>query len=283
MLFAELRENLKTKVAPAYTMTGSDIFLVNKAIDLILTATGTNDLNVVRFDDDVTDDQINAALSNVSMFGGKTAVVVRGVGDARVILEKCAKKDIVPVDCNPMAEALVVRLITQNKKFSPDIATILARACENNFSRVNGEMQKLDAYCDGAVTAEAVDAIVTKTEKYQVYELGNALLKKDATKARTILENLLSGDVDEYAVFGSLVSFAKRLFYIANAKVGDGDLAKHLGVHPYAVISTRRDGRWVTSDFATKLYQTALDYEYQIKSGRLPINRATILLVGELL
>jgi len=173
-------------------------------------------------------------------------------------------------------------MIMQNKKFSQEMASMLARICENNFASVSNEVQKLDAYCDNSVTKRDIDTIVNKTEKYQAYELGNALLKRDVNQANRILENLLSNDMDEYAVFGSLLSFSRRLFYAICSGLTDAELAKFLGVHPYAVTATRRDGKWIGKDRAIQIYERALDLETQIKSGKILAERATVFLVREM-
>ena len=285
MLFENLRAELKTKVAPAYIMTGTDVFLINKAIELILTEANVDTLNVVQLEEDITDDVINATLQNVSMFGGAVVAVIRGITESRVILGKHKKSEVITVDCNPMSESLVVKMILQNKKFTYDAAVGLARACENNYSRVAGEVEKLTCYCDDKATIDIpdVDKIVTKTERYQVFELSTALMKTDIVKVNVVLQNLESCDVDEYAVFASLLTFTKRLFYITNSRLSDGELAKHLGVHPYAIISTRRDGKWVDAKLSRQIYERALDYEFQIKSGKVLANRATVMLIGEMM
>jgi len=257
-------------------MTGSDIFLVNKSVELILQASGIDKMNVVRLDDGVGLNEINIHLSNVSMFGGGVAVVVRTNDETRLFLKPVKDlKQAEKVDCNPMSENLVVRLIMQNKFFNQDTAMKLAKICENDFARVYNEMQKLEAY------GTFDESIITKTEKYQVYELSNALIKKDIARAENILKSFSESGVDDYAVFGNLVSFARRLFYCKQSPMSDGDLAKFLGVNPYAVIALRRDTRNITKSQATEIYGRALDLEYQIKSGRVATNRAVILLVGE--
>ena len=87
MLFADLRASLKEKIAPAYIASGADVFLINKSVELILAAAQIPPLNVVRMEEDATADAINAALQNVSMFGGQNAVVIRGLNDTRLYLQ----------------------------------------------------------------------------------------------------------------------------------------------------------------------------------------------------
>ena len=284
MLFAELKKNLQTKIAPAYIMSGGDIFLINKSVDLILGAAGVDAVNTVRLDEGTDQNAINNTLKNVPMFGSKTAIVIRGLADTRVFLDPIKNdKDAERVDCNPMAHDLVVRMICQNKKFAPVEADYLAKICDDNYSLVNNEMQKLSAYAVGRnVTRADIDEIVTKTEKYQVYEIANAVLRRDTRRAHAIFDALGKTDIDEYAVFASLVSFARRLFYVKSSTAPDADIAKFLGVHPYAVISTRRDSREISRACAETFYKTALELEYGIKGGKILAPRASVLLLGAL-
>jgi len=286
MLFAELRASLKEKIHPSYVMTGSDIFLINKSIELILAAAGVDAMGVIGLDESVTIDEINVNLPNISMFGGGTAVVIRGVEQTHVILKpikdfKTAQK----VDCNPMTENLVVRLIMQNKKFPQDSAFTLARMCENNYAMVANEIEKLvNYYHDKESIASAdIEKIVNKTEKYQIYELSNALVKKDSTRAQNILQTLISSGVDEYAIFGGLVSFVRRLFYCKSSGLSDAELGKFLGCNPYAITATRRDARAMSRDAVMLIYQSVLELEYKIKSGKITTHSAIVMTVGAML
>jgi len=275
MLFQDLRVSLKEKIAPGYVFVGSDIFLVNKSIDLVLSACNIDRLGVINMDEGVGVDQINASLMNVSMFGSGNAVLIRGE-KTYLYLKSTNPKDIVEIDCNPMSESLVVRMIMQNKEFDLALATKLARICDNNFSHVSNEVEKLLSY--GDVTA--IDQIVTKTEKYQIYELSNAMLKRDP-RSGLILETLLQSGIDDYAVFSSLLFFVRRLWYTKSSDKTDADLAKVLGCNPYAITALRRDSKHISKDKANDMYKRALLLEYQIKSGKIFANRAVTILMGE--
>jgi DNA polymerase-3 subunit delta len=204
--------------------------------------------------------------------------------DTRVFLRPAGVKETEKVDCNPMGEEMVVRMILQNKKFTPDAAVMLARVCENNFAAVSNEMEKAMAFYHdkSAIDREDIAQIVSKTEKYQIYELSNAIMKKDTAKAVEILQTFTLLGVDEYAVFGNLVAFCRRLFYAKTSPQPDAAVAAFLGLKPYAVTFVRRDGR-ITAEKAADIYAKALDLEYQIKSGKILAGRAAVLLTGAFL
>jgi len=288
MLFANLKTALKTEIKPAYLLTGSDVFLINKAIELILSAAKIDALNVIKIDEDTDATEINSLSRNQSMFGGATATIVRGLTETKIILDP-SSKIIEPVDCNPMSQDVVTKLIInqftqEGKTVNQATATHLATSQNNDYSRINNEIIKLiNFYKDKKeLTVDDISPLISKTEEFQVYELGNALLKKDLNKATTIYNNLVAINTDEYALFGSLVSLIKRLFYALSSPMTDAELGAYLKCHPYAVTATRRDGRHL-KDTIINIYKTALELEYKIKSGQISCDHAIILLKGALL
>jgi DNA polymerase III delta subunit len=285
VIFAELKKNLGQKIAPAYIMTGSDVFLINKSVELILGAVGADPNNTVRMEEGTDMNTVNNAWKNVAMFGAKTVVVTRGIDTARVYIDPIkADREAERVDCNPMTHDLVVRMICQNKKFAPAEADYLATICADNYSAVNNETEKLTAYVGNRdrVTRADIDETVTKTDKYQIYELSNAILRRDIARAHAVFDALSNTDIDDYAVFASIASFARRLFYAKTSQKPDGEIAKFLGVNPYAVTATRRDARGITQPAACEFYRGALELEYGIKMGKLSAPRAVVLLLGAL-
>jgi len=287
MQFANLRNTLKTEIKPAYVLTGSDIFLVNKAIELILAAAKINPLNVIRFDESHDANEINALSRNESMFGGPTATIVRSLTDTRIILQP-GTKVFEPVDCNPMTSDLVTKLAINQfsqsgKTVNQDSAAYLAASQNNDYARVNNEIIKLISYYNDKkeLSLTDIESLITKTEEFQIYELGNALLKKDTIKAKIIC-NALSKGTDDYAIFANLLSLTRRLFYALCSPASDSELASFLKVHPYAVTASRRDGKHLRVDIMD-IYRNALDLEYQIKTGRISAEHALVLLQGSLL
>ena len=183
-----------------------------------------------------------------------------------------------------MTEQLVIRLITQNKKFPLDAATHLAKVCENNFSQIHNEMQKLDAYYmdKTALTPADIDAIVTKTTKYQIFELTDAITKRDVARVTTLFDYLEQTGADEYSVFAMLMSHTRKMFFARASLMHDTELGKYLGVHPYSITVLRRAPN-MTAVRAADLYTAAIEYEYQIKSGKILPWRAALALAGQLL
>ena len=306
MLFANLKASLKDGLKPAYLLFGEDVFLVNKAIELITEAANVDIVGITRLDEAATSSEVIAKCRTVAMFGGRRAVIVRPAGEKLfdkgltaylaapdtecVVILVCDKaanvKNTEVIDCNPMSEDLVVKLIARaaadgGKKINEDAVRLLARFCDNNFARVNNELNKLLHYfCDRPViTTQDVSEIAIKSENYQIYELGNAVLKKDTEGSERILKTLLASGLEEYALFGNILATIRRVFWAVRTKVPAEAVAALLKCHPYAVTASRRDFAALATGI-TSSYKKATDLEYQIKSGKISVTSALTLLQG---
>ena len=301
MKFVELRTGLSLKVEPIYLVFGSDGFLVNKAIELIKNVAGAVDVS--KFDESDAVKDIVFSANTLSMFGGKRLIVVRRADgllkekefvsylknpnpNCVVILtsesekEPAGAKGIICVDCSPIVGGVLLKLIAKQvqdngKNMSEAGAIELAKHCNNNYSRIDNEIVKLvNCVDDKVIDVTHVQSYVTRYEaESPVYEFGNALVRGNLAESDRILANLKAGGVDEYAIFGGLVSMFRRLYYSLCTTCENERVAKLLGGSPYAVMYARRDNRALTSRVAG-LYRFVLDLEYKIKSGQVSIASA---------
>jgi len=296
MKFAELKKSLQTEVKPVYSIFGTDFYLVGKAIELITNAVTTDSLNISRLDDSFTAQDIITECRTVSFLGGKRVVVVKpctqditeylkspNVDSVLVLVTEAPLKNTEAVDCNPMSVDLLVKLIANQlaahgKKITPDGASLLCNYCANMYSRIDGELNKLVNFFPekDALGIDEINQIVTKTQEYQVYELSNAICCGNLNRAEEILRTLQDQGVEDYAIFGNLVSSLRRIYYSLVCKSPNEAVANVLGCSPYAVNYARRDHRALAPRIA-KLYAHALDLEYQIKSGKISVHNAIVL------
>jgi DNA polymerase III delta subunit len=306
--FVELKLSLKTKTALVYILFGEDIFLVSKAIELITASAGVlNDqLDISRLGEDATAEGIVAECRTVSFMGGNRVVVVKPAAEGQftktlgkyfespathctlIMMLPVAKLSasieqlagVQLVDCNPMTPEIIVKLVIKQfadsgKVINAEDATLLMNYCGNSYTRINNEIKKLIGFCGDAVcvTRTDIEQMVTKTQEFQVYELANAVTKGDITVAEHIMQNLSASGVEDYALFGNLVSHLRRLYYSLSTKANNEVVASYLKCSPYAVNYARRDNKHLQGKIEG-LYSSALEYEYQIKSGKISASSA---------
>jgi len=308
MEFIKLKATLKEKIEPVYLLYGSDNFLINKSIELIVAQCKTED--ITKFDDKSSVTEIVMASQTFSMFGDKRVVVVRGV-EEKLLKEKELKKyienpnsecvlilvfagDKAPVvkciqfvNCNVIKGDILLKLIAKqfsdnNKKITSSASSLIAKYCQDNFAKIDNEISKIINFYSNVETIEVshVEEIISKDEDFQIYELGNAICVRDLEKAQTILGRLKSSGVDDYAIFGNLVSMLKRLYYSLKTTCPQDKVAGVLKCSPYAVMYARRDNKRLVPKIAS-IYKQALDLEYKIKSGQIAIPSAIDILMLE--
>jgi DNA polymerase-3 subunit delta len=104
--------------------------------------------------------------------------------------------------------------------------------------RLERELEKLTLYCRGGeATDEAIDQVCTPDDEARIFDLMDAVGRRERTRAFALLETIFaSGDPrnDANAVFFSLLRHVRMLD--AASQLGESDqstAAKQLGVHPY--------------------------------------------------
>ena len=305
MNFVDLRNALKHEIKPVYLINGSDIFLVQKSVDLIIEAANVAnaDLDISRLDNMASAEAIIAEASTVSFFGGRRIVIVRPFVNEQlnanmkkylanpnpqcvlILVSDIAKiKDVQTVNCNPMSMDVLTKLIANqlsksNKKITQAAATMLCEYCDNTYARIDGELNKIINFFADKQTIDTDDigAVVTKPIEHQIYELANSICTNSFERSEQILVVLQQSGTDDYAIFGGLVSAFRRLFYSLTTTADREVVASVLGCNPFAVHYARRDNAHLVAKISN-LYAYALDLEYQIKGGKISTENAIILL-----
>lgn len=303
MDFAQLKTSLKTNLGAVYLLYGTDYFLINKGVDLLRAALPTAEFN--KFDETTPADTVVTALATSGFFSKQRLVVYQlpekgdlsavrdylkhPVPDSVLVLLDYREKTTfnlttaIMVNCNPMPADILRPLIAKQIEphtITPDAAQYLIDATGGCYGIIDNELQKFLAFYPDVktFTTEHLAPYLAKTIDYQVYELGSAILQRQVATAARIWAFLQSSNINEYAVFGGIVSQLRRAYY-ATATTGDINVVgKVLGCSPYAVKYSRRDFGQKPAD-VRQCYQQGLSLEYQIKSGQLSVPQAVASLI----
>ena len=302
MDFAQLKASLKNQVAPAYLLYGTDYFLINKAVSLIQNALPNAELT--RFGDDANSDEIVTALATTSFFTSARLVVAtlgdrpslsainqylkNPVADSTLVLISYQEKplnlkDVTPVNCNPMPAEIIVPLIAKQiapHQITREAADYLVEATGGYYTLIDNELNKFLAYYADEPVWELkhIQPYLTKTLDYQIYELGAAILAHQVTVATKILSWLISGNTNEYMIFGGVVAQMRRAYYATASTADINVLGKMLGCSPYAIKYSRRDYGANPANVKA-LYARVLELEYQIKAGQTTVTAALDALI----
>ena len=309
-----LKNRLKNGLESCYLLQGDDYYLFERGLSMIKKACDITleDFDYQKFDDDNFAAQTLVDSAQVlPLGGGHRLLAVKNVtklteSDKKTILEYL--KNPVPstvivivdfpgkfdflkgsasiVDCKRFdrpttAAVLVNEFSKRGKQISGEAINALLDACNGLLTRAVNEVDKL-AYFDLAdplVTKKLVDRLVTKDAEYVIFELTDALGRRDGDKAIKIL-----GSLDkEPGVLGLITNHFRRLFFISTSELDDKTLAGLLGVKEYAISKQRAQVKNFSKMQLKKIYALLEKTDFAIKSGQMLQENALYFLILSIL
>jgi DNA polymerase-3 subunit delta len=135
------------------------------------------------------------------------------------------------------------------------------------------------------VTVEDVEAVATRNPEANIFEMVDALGRKDADKALTELNRLLFNGEAPHRVLAMVVR-QFRIIIKAKAlegrRVSAGEAAGILGVRPWLVDKYRRQAGSFTMPELKEIYTILKDTDVDMKTGKQDASLALEMLVGKI-
>ncbi len=309
-----LKNRLKENLANAYILFGEDFELYSRAYKMILKRADLQlpDFNLVRYDDEnfsaksvldgcevlpMGDRYRVIVLKNISKVSDKDLtelekylqnpqpstilIIFDYYGQFLTVKDKMECVDCKRFDRATAMAVVVSELAKRGKQISSEGATTLLDYCNGYLTRVVCELDKL-AYYDLAeplITKKMVDDLVAKDSEAVVFELTEALGRRDGDRAISLLEEFKK----EGGLLGLITNHFRRLFYIGISDLADRDLASLLGVKEYAIQKQRGQVKNFSKMQLKKIYALLEKVDYMIKSGAMLSENALQFLVLSIL
>lgn len=304
-----LKKRLNDGIARVYIVEGDDYYLYDKAFSMIKNASRItlDDFNINIFDDESFNlNKFFNATEMLPVIDQKRLVVLKGCkineGEKKALAEmlmhipknttvlildynnnfEYLKKDFVLVDANRMDEQTVRKLVVaylakQDRQISPEALTGLIEACNGYLTRIFSELNKLMYYQpqNPLITKNMVDELVTKDIEFSIFELTEALSKKQGDRALQILKRMEK----DQGVFTLIANQFRRLFYASISDLSNAELAKLLGVKEYAITKARQLAKGFSKSQLNKICGMLEEFDYAVKSGAILQHNALYLLV----
>lgn len=164
---------------------------------------------------------------------------------------------------------------------APDAMSALASAIGPDTERLEQELGKLGAYAaGGAVTAADVRTLVSGAIEADVFELTQAVVRKDGKSAIGTLERLLAdGNAVQQILALLLWQFRVLLFASAMRTNADAErMAKAIRSTPFAIARATAFARRVTRADIVRAYEAIYATDQVIKTGRAESDVAALML-----
>lgn len=204
---------------------------------------------------------------------------MRGEPDGRKKLTGLLKKKSALVTFDFLTDSELVKWCQkkvkgQKKKIDAQAVGTLTFMAGRELTRLDGELDKLCAYVgDGQeITLEHVEAIVSPSLEYNVFELMNHLLRGDMFKAQQTVNSLIQGGQNAMGLLAMLNRQLRQMAHMKSALDAGGSaeaVQQQLKLHPYAAKQTARQVARLSANWLTGLYDSGVEADYAVKSGRL--------------
>lgn len=317
MKFTQLKQNIKYNIENCYLLTGEDSFLIQNARKTIFNACNISNeqLNHIVYSNETTHiNDVLAACQTLPFMCDKKIIEYRIIekvqsSDIKVINDYIEKandstcfviiesvdsqlskniKGAEVVDCSRLEEQTLLSWIANtlkqtNKQIDLTAGKKLIQYCNFYLSKINAELQKLMAYCKNTniITEKEIEELVTKDFEYQIYELADAVVRKDTIKAYKILTALRINKDNTNVIISSLYNYFRRLFYIAiTPQLNNIQLAENLGCKEFAVKMAKNSVRIYSQRKLKYALEICAKAEQDLKTGMMSkdINNELLLL-----
>lgn len=284
-----------------YLFEGEDVFFSNKGISLLKDTFVTEpELNFTVFSGDVTEKDLFSALSSYPFLSQKRITVIKEFypnkdflsgsikeyfdnpfSNSLLIIQNLKTSDVLKkfpsvtvVDCSKADAQVIISWIKNQGKengviFPDSSARLICEYCLSDMTRISTETEKLISYAlkTGSISDQDVEELVSKDTEYKVYELTDAIGKKQFEKAIGIVNDLLSKGETYQRLIVSIYNYFRRLLHVAISDRSNSQTAQDLGVKEFAVQKMKQQA----GSFRIKALKNAVDMlseaDYKIKSG----------------
>ena len=149
----------------------------------------------------------------------------------------------------------------------------LASYCVYDMARIAQETEKLLGYCAAVgaqrLTDEMIDELVYPDAEYKIYELANALARKNYSTYMRVIKDLSTRGFNETSLLSSLASYFKGLYETSLCKGGDKEVAAALGIKEYAARKNREQAAKFGKESLLELYNATYGAISAIKCGEV--------------
>ena len=303
-----------------YLFSGDDYYLTTILVKGLIKVLNIDnpDFNIIRFEDQTFDfDKIYESMQTLPVFADKKLTIVNLTNakkkdisnldtftnnidsipqDSYIVLilgtnsiEGIDKTKFKVVDTASADDAFLLNrislVVTKGAKKAIDktAASLLIEYSNRDLGKITTEAKKLVAYVGDSpsITVNDVKAIVEKTLDFQIYELTNALGKKDAVTTYTIINSMKEKKGEFQGVVGLIYNYFRRLLHVSLSKGRDvASIAQDLGVKEGAIKFAMSQEKMFGAMKLKNICDLCMKYDYETKRTITTLDNAveTIIL-----
>lgn len=198
--------------------------------------------------------------------------------DERKKLTKQIKKNATVVEMNSFSEEETVGWIKEKAKqenieIEEEAVLELMKKTAGNLMVMNKEIDKLCTYVGSGniITVQTVHELVFRSLEQNVFELIDAVVKKNAEEAFRIYYDLIKMNEEPVKILSLLAQQFRLLSQVkelAKSGYGQAQIAQNLKVHPFRIKLAMQKSRSFQEEELQNILKSLADTDYEIKSGK---------------
>ncbi|HEX9829118.1 MAG TPA: DNA polymerase III subunit delta [Bacteroidota bacterium] len=205
-----------------------------------------------------------------------TMVLLTSKPDFRKKLFLDLKKSAQLIECKPLFDNqapdwIEARIKKMGKSVSPEAVRLLHAYVGNSLRVIQSEIDKLFIFIGDKkqIEVEDVAGVVGETKGYTVFELQNAVGKRDISLSMQILERMLELGESPQLMIVMLTRFFTQLYKLSELKqrrATDQLIASELGIKPYYVKQYVAFSANFSNEHIEQNFRALLDADVTLKS-----------------
>jgi DNA polymerase-3 subunit delta len=161
-----------------------------------------------------------------------------------------------------------------NNRIKPTTAEYLIRCVGISMEKLSGEVDKLINYLseDEEITPSLIDAMCAKSTETKVFELIDAIGRKQPQKALEIYQNMLRAKESPVLVLKLMARQFKIILecsYLSRKNMGERAIAEELGLRPFFIKNYLQQASNFTIPTLCKALEDCAKCDIDFKSGKI--------------
>lgn len=183
---------------------------------------------------------------------------------------------------NKIVESLIKNL---NLNFETSALNKFKDYCNYSITKINTELNKLKTIFlpTYQIKIEDIEENVVKDIEYAIFDLTNAISKKDKQTAFLLVDNMLKNKEQPVSIISTISNHFRRLFFIARSEFSNFELAEMLNVKEWAIKNYREQIKNFSVKRLKEIFDLCILVEYKCKSGEMEAKTAIIFLISSIL
>jgi DNA polymerase-3 subunit delta len=187
-----------------------------------------------------------------------------------------------------LIEWLIARAEKNNKTLSYENAQLLTDIAGENRSTLEAQLEKIFLYLGETkeITIESIRGLSTSLKEYTIFDLQNAIGKKNNKNALMVLSNLLKNGMEPLQIIAMLNKYftsLARLNELISNKTPEYTIARAVGTHPFYLKDYYAARKTYSDQHIGKAFSALLKADIALKTTSIDNQTLLSVLIAEII